>query len=214
MANLNVNLYGILMKLNDDAFNRLKGNFQTNRESFVNSKDHPMAGPLLQVLCDDRIMSKMDKEQFSQILQAIIPKDILELRWLGKYCDLLVRALGNVQQNTSKDARANRYANNLIDSMIPDFKKDLQSSAKALSFPETLAFIYKISTCLFRCTAHNQYPFEISVDRNIMTELEKRIFKLPGNIFGSYRNEERAYVLLISWIIEEIICEQDGIKED
>lgn len=213
MSTLNVNVYGILMKLNDGAFIRLKEKFLDNRESFVYSKDHPMAGPLLQVLCDEKIMPVIGKEQFAQIIQAIIPKDILELRWLGKYCDLLVRALGNVQQNTSKDDRASKYANNLINSMIPDFKNNLQSAAKAITFPESLAFIFKISTCLLRCTAHNQYPFEVSVDREIMAELEKRIFKLPGNIFGSYRNEERAYTLLISWIMEEIICDQDGIGE-
>lgn len=214
MTSLNVNIYGVLAKLNDAAFNRVKCKLRDKKDVFIIPRDHPMAAPLLSLLCDDRLFASLDRELVSQIVQVAIPKDILELKWLAKYCDLLLRSLGNVQQNTAKDARASRYADHLVNKMIPEFKKEIQSSSKAARFVESLSFIYKVAACLLRCTAHNEYPFELSVDRGIMEELEKGIYKLPGNIFGAYRNEERAYVLFVSWVLEEILCDQDGIEEE
>ena len=214
MAGLILNTSWILSKINDEAFDRVKGKFQENRISFVNPKDHAMAGPLLAVLCDNKIIPLIDRLQFAQIIQSIIPKDVLELRWMNRYCDLMLRSLGNVQQNTAKDVRANNYANHLVNTMIPDFKKENQGVAKEASFMESLAFIYKIASCLLRCTAHNVYPFDLTVDRKTMEELEHRIFRLPVGIFESYSNEARAYALLVSWILEEVICEEDGIEEE
>ncbi len=212
MAGLNVNMNNVLDSLSDAAFIRIKAKFKINKTLFINAKDHPMADPLLQVILDDRIFPLMSRDLFAKVIMSIIPRDILELRWLGKYADLLVRTLGNVQQNTTKDPRANMYANHLLNTMIPDFKKNIQSSQKSASFTDELGFIFKISSCLLRCTAHNKYPFDLILDTGIMQELEYKVSKLPGNLFGSYRNEERAYALLISWILEEVLCEQDGIE--
>lgn len=214
MSALSVNVSGILSQINDEAFNRIKGKLQVNRETFVNSREHSMAGPLLGIICDEKILSSLDRERFATVIKAVVPNDILEMKWLCKYCDLLLRAMGNLQQNTGKDERASKYANHLINRMIPEFKKLTLSSAKTSTFIEPLAFIFKISSCLLRCTAHNQYPLELTVEKASMEELEKRIFKLPGNIFGSYRNEERAYALFISWILEETIIDQDGTEGD
>ena len=214
MAALNVNLPDVLFKINDEAFRRVKIRIQTKRNDFINPKDHPMAAPLLGVLCSDDILPILNRNQMTQIIQAMIPNDILELKWLCRYCDLLVKALGNVQQNTKKDERASKYTDYLINTLIPEFKKTTQSSTKTSNFAEPLSFIFKIASCLLRCSAHNKYPFDLTVDRSTMEELAKRINKLPVNIFESYRNEERAYGLFISWILEEIICEQDGVEEE
>ncbi len=211
MAGLMVNMKAILTSLNDEAFNRIKFKLQNNRLAFANPKDHPMAGPLLQVLCEDNIIGMINRDHMSNIIEAIIPKDILETKWLSRYCDLLLRSLGSVQQNTSKDIRARKYADHLINTMIPDFKKSVQNTTKATKYIDDLSFIYKTASCLLRCTAHNKYPFSFSLDWKSMNELEKRMYKLPGSIFDQYRNEERAYVLLLSWILEEVICDQDGI---
>ena len=213
MPGLQVNVYRLVSRIPDESFDRIKTKFSEKKDSFVNPKDHPMAGPLLAVLLDDRLLPLLDRELFSRSIQAVVPKDIIELKWLAKYTDLLVRTLGDVQKNTAKDERASKYANHLINKLIPDFKKKLQSSAKAEKLPEELAFIYKVTACLLRCVAHNKYPFELEVDREIMSELEKRIVKLPGNIFSAYSNEERAYAMFLSWVLQEILCEQDGIEE-
>ena len=213
MATLIIDVSKVLSKIDDEAFERVKAKLQVNQKAFADPKDHPMAGALLSLLCDDKVIKTLDREHFARIIQAVIPKDILELKWLCRYCDLIVRTLGNVQQNTNKDERASKYANHLINTLVPEFKKITQSSTKVTDFTEPLSFVYKIASCLLRCTAHNQYPFDLTVDYNMMEELEKRIYKLPVNIFESYKKEERAYVLFISWILEEIICEQDGLEE-
>ena len=77
MAGMVVNVFGVLSKLNDEAFSRLKSKIQENKTHFINPKDHPVAGPLLNILCDNRIIAVMDRELLAQVIQAMIPKDIL-----------------------------------------------------------------------------------------------------------------------------------------
>lgn len=207
---MTVNISGLLLELSDDAFCRVKTKFQSHKNVFITSKDHPIAAQLVDVLCDDKIMASLDRTLFGQMVHSLYFEWTFEMKNLSRYCDLLVKTLGNVQQNTSKDSRANKYANHLINTMIPEFKKDLQSTQKAQSFSRPLSLIYKITACLQYCTAHNRYPFSLLVDLDMLVELEQRVYKQPGNIIGF--GIERSYTLLISWIMEEIICAQDGIE--
>ena len=84
---------------------------------------------------------------------------------------------------------------------------------------EPLVDIYKVTACLFRFYTNNEKQFVFDLDRNDMDVLNKAVVNTKGTggaVLGfplvPLRQEERQYAIFLSWVLEELLCEQEGLE--
>ena len=212
-----IDVVGVCSNLSDGAFARLKTKVLTNRSSFrlFNSDTNTSGNILVDLLFEQKVFSSMDRTMFAKLFSALIRSPLWEVRWLSSYCDLIIKVLDINTKTFEKAKRAEKYREYLKNKMIPGCKKAIQDSKSDLNDLDSLAQIYKIAACLLRCKLGNEMRFDLYIDRETLAELESRIKSTGSTFFGpAHKYESISYILLITWILEEMICEEDGIEEE
>ena len=207
---------------------KIRQKFTANYKVFVSEKENPLAVALLGIFCNGKVQAVVSDKEFGQVLEAVFGDGKRELSSLCKYCDMLTRTLNCVKTKAHTDALAERYDKHLQGNLIPRFKKLVSNTKSVPNQDEIWAYlvdIYKFSTALY--AYYTGSVFCMSVTRKDMNEIENTLrsndiaakqpahfLKQPINSIDPYRREERQYAILISWILIEMICEQDGLNRE
>ena len=207
-----------LQLLKEDSLRRIKQRMSNESDQLMDKKTNQTAGKLLDILFDPELITKLMPDQLIQVLTAIYPANILRGAWLGKYCDMLLRIIDMAKRN-KVDQRAAAYEKNLREVRVPALKNSCQKK-EILDNPAPLVDIYKITACLYRYYARNEQKFSFDADLQSMERLNKALQGVKaigtpvlGVAGGAVSQEERQYALFLSWVLEEMLCKQDGLEE-
>ena len=165
---------------------------------------------MFSVLCKPDILFSLNRDDLGSILQSIFPNSIRDLEWYAKFGEMIVKGFSGVNRYIDNDERAMIYYNHLYQTIVPELQSEYKRDGKAY-FVERLIDVYKILSCLLRYAFDESPSFSIEVDKEALEDFENRIIKYQEENKNIYTFQERTYTKLITWIITELIIEQDGI---
>ncbi len=207
-------------QLEEDSFETIKQKMVADSGILLDKKNHPMAGGLLSVICDQDIMKLIDKEKMVKIVESIFPGNILAENWLSRYAEILLRIIDVSKKKNKTDDRAQRYEKYLREALAPKLKNSTRFS-EAQTILDILIGIYKSVACLLKYYTDINAEFVFEVDMAAMDQLNKAIQNIQGvgnQILGiefvPVRQEERQYAVFLSWILEEILSKQEGLERE
>ena len=207
-----------LTTLNETSFLNFRSKLATQSDHVIDKKVHPMAGGLFGVLCEKSVIRNLSVDQVIRIIDSIFPTNVLEEAWLAKYCDFMLRVI-EIPNRKTPDNRAAKYEQYLRDVLIPAQRKGANTN-DIWDDVDTLVDIYKVCTCLYRYYSRKEKAFDFNVTRDDMERLNEALFMISsmGGLFGmpaGVRLEDRQYTVILSWILEELLCvQEDIITED
>ncbi len=205
-----------LEMLDEDGLKTIRDKLVRYSDLLVDRKAHPMAAGLLDLLCEPEIMDNLSLEQIVKIAEAIFPEYVREEAWIERYCDILQRIVDEANKR-KPDSRALVYEKHMRDILIPALKKGAHTG-DIWDDLEPLEDIYKVTACLLRCYAGRE-PFVFDVDEVSLGKLAETIRNPKGGgnqILGivsiPMKTEDRQYAIFLSWILEELLRNQEGLK--
>ena len=206
-----------LTKLSINSIRNLKNKMATQSDFLFDKKAYPMAGDLFNILCEDSILQSLSVEQLIRIINSIFPSYVLEEIWLTKYCDFMLRVI-DIPNRKAPCKRAAKYENYLKEVLIPAQRKGAQSN-DIWDDVDTLTDIYKVCVCLYRYYSKGEKVFEFSAARDDMERMNTALNTIPVNgllgVFpGPFRAEDRQYAIFMSWLLQELLCVQEGIETE
>ena len=204
--------------LDEKAMTRIRDRIRKETDLLIDKKAHPMAGGLLDVICDPGVINQLSTDQIIKVAEAIFPAQVLEEAWISKYIGILLRIVNESKQK-NKNERADQYEKYMLDVLIPALNKGIRSGS-VMDNLERLEDIYKTVVCLYRFH-HNKEPlFVFDVDYESMENINKAIQNViiaGGNVLGIKIDlggiEDRQYATFLSWILEEMLAKQEGLEE-
>ena len=86
---------------------------------------------------------------------------------------------------------------------------------------DTLVDVYKVTACLLRYYTEQDVDFVFEADIACMENLNQSIQNVKGTgnqilgmVFIPVRTEERQYAASLSWVVEELLCKQEGVERE
>ena len=203
-----------LKQLDGDSLQRIRQRISAESDQLMDKKAHPMAGGLMDVICDSKVIDNLSVDQLTKVVESIFPEPVLEEGWIAKYGDLLLRII-DAAKKKKPEARAEKYERHLREILVPALKAGSRSG-DVLDDLETLVDVYKVTTCLFRYYTENDSVFTFEADLSSMEKLNQSIQNVKGTgnqllgiVFVPVRSEERQYATFMSWILEELLCKRE-----
>lgn len=203
-----------LKQLDGDSLQRIRQRISAESDQLMDKKAHPMAGGLMDVICDSKVIDNLSVDQLTKVIESIFPEPVLEEGWIARYGDLLLRII-DAAKKKKPEARAEKYERHLREILVPALKAG-SHSGDVLDDLETLVDVYKVTTCLFRYYTENDSVFTFEADLSSMEKLNQSIQNVKGTgnqllgiVFVPVRSEERQYATFMSWILEELLCKQE-----
>jgi hypothetical protein len=205
-----------LKQLDDNSLQQIKNKITQGKDKLIDQKANPVAGGLMKILCDPNVIKVLSVDQLISIVESIFPESVQDENWIPKYCDILLRIIDEAKKKKS-DERADRYEKYLRENLVPVAKKEASSIVECDL--DTLEDIFKVTVCLYWYYTEKDKEFVFEADQG---KMEKLIDAVPsvkgvGNQLGlplvSVKPEERQYAVFLSWILEELLKKQTGLKE-
>lgn len=177
-----------------------------------------MAGGLMDVICDSKVINSLSVDQLIKVIESIFPDSVLGEGWISKYGAILLRVVSEFKLKKT-DARAVKYDKYMSDDLIPKLNAGARSGT-VMDDLERLEDIYKVAVCLYRFYHEIEAEFTFDVDLESMEKLNKAVQNvvIAGNnvlgikfILGGI--EDRQYAIFMSWVLEEILSKHEGLKE-
>ena len=202
----------IFDRLTNFGFEKVKEKIAKNKYYFVSEDETPLAYSFFEVLCDDNVRKMIDHKQMENIMESIIPDEYLAFSWLDKFGELLRSAFGGINTYLIEGSRAYKYYESLFDDLIPEMQENVLNDGDYSNYFEQLIVIYKVLAAL---NYHVDYDvlFSLELNRQAFSNLEKQIVDYQEQS-NDYTFDERAYTLIMCWLLEEKICEEDCIEGD
>lgn len=206
-----------LKELDDDSLKTIKQKILDGIGLLIDKKVHPIAGGLLDVLCEPEVLDGLTTDQMIHIAEALFPGYVQEEAWIEKYCDILLRIVDEAKKKNT-DGRAALYENHMRDVLIPALKKGVHTG-DIWDDLEPLEDIYKVTACLLEYHTNKDKEFAFEVSENSLMNLARSIQNSKGG-GGSFlgivsiplKTEDRQYAVFLSWILEELLSKQEGLK--
>ncbi len=203
-----------LTKLDEASFKRIRARIGKEYDKLIDKKAHPMAGGLMDVICDPMVLDCFSRDQLIKVVESIFPGSVMEEGWLAKYGDFMIRILDAAKKKRTCE-RAVKYENYLRAILVQTLKMGSRSGS-IWDDLDTLVDIYKTTVCLFRYYTDSEAEFVFQADRNDMEKLNQSIqnekstgTQLLGVVFVPAKVEERQYAIFLSWILEEMLTKQE-----
>lgn len=189
-------------------------------------KENAMASTFFALLCSEKISAVMTDEEFGTMLEAVFSDGVRDVRWLGRYCDMLLRSVNLAKGKNQDDQRAARYDKHLQTVLVPEFKKKTgnpKEAPEAQALWDDLVDIYKIAAALYAGYTGGGFTLQVTLpvlkalektlrDNRVSAELPAGLLQKQINSIDPYRRDEREYAVVLSWFLTEMICDQDGIE--
>lgn len=208
-----------LKHLDAGKLQSIRDRISQDSDLLIDKKAHPMAGGLMNVLCDPKVINGLSADQLIKVIEALFPDWITEEGWIAKYGDLLLRIIDATKKKKADD-RAEKYEKHLRTILVPALKTGSRSG-DVMDDLDQLVDAYKVSVCLYRYFTENEKEFDFSADKENMEKLNQSILHIKGTgnqVLGielaPVKTEEKQYALFLSWILEELLLEQEAIKAE
>lgn len=205
-----------LKQLDADSLQRIRQRISKEPNSLIDKKAHPMAGGLMDVICDSKVIDSLSVDQLIKVIESIFPESVLGEGWISKYGAILLRVVSEFKLKKT-DARAAKYEKYMSDVLIPKLNAGARSGT-VMDDLERLEDIYKVAVCLYRFYHEKEAEFVFDVDLESMEKLNKAVqnIVIGGSnvlafILGSI--EDRQYATFMNWVLEEILSKHEGLKE-
>lgn len=206
-----------LKQLDDAGLQNIRNKISRESDLLIDRKAQPMAGGLMTVICDPKVINGLSVEQLMKVMESLFPDWITEEGWVEKYGELLLRIV-DATKKKKNDPRAEKYENHLRQILITTLRSSSRSG-DVLDDLDSLVDAYKVTACLLRFYSENDSAFVFEADRDCMEKLNQSIQngKGTGNqILGivniPMRMEERQYATFLSWVLEELLIGQEEIR--
>lgn len=208
-----------LKQLDEESLQNIRKRFSKESSLLIDKKAHPMAGGLMSVICDSKVISGLSVSQLIKVVDSIFPESVLEEGWITKYGDLMLRIIDEAKKQ-QMDNRAAKYEKHLREVLIPTLRKGSRSG-DVLDDLDTLVDIYKVTACLFRYYTEEKAVFDFRADYDCMEKLNKSIQNVKGVgnqilgiVFVPLRQEDRQYATFLSWVLEELLIAQEKMMAE
>lgn len=206
-----------LKQLDEDSLQHIRQRISQESDLLIDKKAHPMAGSLMNVICDPKVIDNLSADQLIKVTDAIFPEYVLEEGWIIKYGDLLIRTVDEAKKREPAK-RAENYEKHLREILIPALRAGAHSN-DVLDDIEPLEDVYKTSVCLYRYYKNKEKEFVFRADRESMEKLNHALQdikgvgnQLLGIEFAPVRTEDRQYASFLSWILEELLIKDEELK--
>ena len=206
----------LLKQLDKDGYEQIRQKLSQEYKLLIDKKAHPMAGGLMDVICDPNIIDNVSADQMIKIIESIFPQNVVEESWIARYCDCLLRVIDENKKGKN-DTRAARYEKHLREVLVPALKAGCQSN-DVIGDLEPLTDAYKVVVCLYQYYTKGQ-KFSFHADRLSIDELNKAILDIKGIgnqvldlVLIPVKAEDKQYALFLSWILEEILIKDENQK--
>ena len=226
-----------LEELSDEGFRNIKAKFVANKEKIVSIHLDRVTYELLKIFSAPDLLIEFDRVRFASVLNCFCPTSVLWSSHIERYVDELIAIVKEKktdkpnQDDTKKDLE---YLYELSDAC----KKSIENMQQ-YEVVQYLVDMYKFVTCLGR--NKEEYGYRLQVDKSALYDTENRLllrdedmrakamsFSIAGSTGKNYiieKNEQkmrytrpeiagRRHLFLLSWFLEELICDQDGIGEE
>ena len=207
-----------LKNLDPDSLANIKQKISQETDQLIDKKAHPMAGGLMNVICDPKVINSLSVDQLINVIESIFPESVLVERWIAKFGSI-VCSIVEGKKKKKQNARAEKYRKYMWDVLFSALT-DGSRSGTVMDDLERLEDIYKIAVCLYRFYTENENDFVFDVDFESMEKFNKAIqsiaLTLPPiiDLFQiSTRIEDRQYATFMSWVLEELLSKHEGLKE-
>lgn len=205
---------GVLSNLTETGYSRFKQKCSQHMNYFRESKERPLTKALFDAAFSPSVIQNISREQLQEVFNAVFPMRVRYIVWFDTYCEILCRAYNGLYGRIAGDGRAIQYFKHLFHTLIPEFRNVIKNEDGKSDFVNRLIEINKILSCLNRYAYNDNSSFSMNTDHDSLKNMESQIVGYLNNHMGEYEYRERVYVNLICWIIEELICEQDGVAEE
>lgn len=209
MGKWSVAFNGVLSNLGEESLNRIIDQFVDNREVFISSKSDALASVLFDILCETDVINHLSLDHFARLLNSVFPYSIRELLWLPKYCNTILDTVKDLEKYRLSERPA-RFYKYLKNTLIPELIADINKDDGKADFLNRLTDIYKVATALLYYL-NNDVDFSMEITREMLIDLEKSIDTNANKNKSSFTPLEQSYAMFFSWILVEIISEQDGL---
>ena len=207
-----------LKELDEESLRRIRHRISKESDLLIDKKAHPMAGALMNVICDPAVMDGLSANQLMKVIESIFPESVLGEEWISKYGLMLLRVV-NESKKKKPSARAEKYEKYLSDVLIPALNAGSHSGT-VMDDLERLEDIYKVAVCLYRFYHEKEAEFVFDADLQSMEELNKAIQDTSANgsnVLGiklfTGGAEDRQYAAFMSWLLEEMLSKHEGLRE-
>ena len=219
LAELNKEKTTLYLKLLDeDGLQQIRHRISKESDLIIDKEAHPMAGGLMNVICEPKVMNNLSADQLIKVIESIFPESVLGEGWISKYGIILMRVI-NENKLKKTDARAAKYEKYMSDVLIPALNAGARSGS-VMDDIERLEDTYKVAVCLYRFYHEKATEFVFDVDFESMEKLNKAVQNdiiTGGSVLGIRifpgGLEDRQYATFMSWVLEELLSEHEGLKE-
>ena len=210
MEDYSLSVIHMIRDLSNDSIRRLKYLLAGNQKFFVNPDVNASAAGLLRVVCYPTVMESLSRSMCAETLKSLFPPDVLMFSRLEKYMNALL-SVNEIDEQKLKDRIACRYYENLMHEKIPLLEKYITQGERQLEVFCQLADVYKTIAC-FESYQKKQKAFVFQADVDSLGEIDNRIFDyIKERLNAGYSIAELHYFALLSRILREMICDQDGV---
>ncbi len=207
-----------LKQLDEESLLRIRQRISKESDLLIDRKAHPMAGGLMNIICDPTVIGSLSVDQLIKVIESIFPESVLGEGWISKYGVILLRVVSESKLKKI-DARAAKYEKYMSDVLIPALNAGAHSGT-VMDDIERLEDIYKVAACLYKFYHEKDAEFVFDVDLESMEKLNKAVQNViiaGGNVLGIKfflgSIEDRQYATFISWVLEELLSKHEGLKE-
>ena len=206
-----------LKELDEDSLQHIRERISRESDLLIDKKAHPMAGGLMNVICDPSVINTLSVDQLIKVIEAIFPEFVLEEEWIAKYGNVLLRVV-NESKKKKADIRAEKYEKYLTDVLFPALIAGSHNGT-VWDDLERLEDVYKVVACLYRFYNENVQEFVFDADRKCMERLNRAIQEVAvgNNVLGIKivlgGIEDRQYAAFMSWMLEEMLLKHEGLEE-
>lgn len=229
-----------LNELSDDGFANVKEKFIAEREKLADHFYQSTEFELLKLLCEQGIINGFDRTLFAKLLNCFFRLKGVELGKFKMYVNRLKSTLDEprIKHIGGPDACiALEHLHELENCLYRSIEEGKPREILQYEVIQYLVDIYKTISCLGNIDENSKYCFEISklslnnTNSRLQDLLDEKIYdgmldyesvqkKVNVDVhvqliinYNRYFREKR-YIIFLSWILTELICDQDGITEE
>lgn len=208
-----------LKQLDNISLQHIRDKISRESDLLIDKKAHPMAGGLMNVICNPKVINGLSVDQLMTVIDSLFPDWITEEGWVAKYGELLLRIIDAAKKKKT-DPRAEKYEKYLRQILVVTLRSSSRSG-NVLDDLDSLVDAYKVTACLLRFYTENDSDFVFEADMDCMQKLNQSIQngkgtgnQILGIVYIPVRTEERQYATFLSWVLEELLCKQESVGQE
>lgn len=204
----------LMNRLEEESAQNIREKFLRGRRYFI-PRDNTLAKSLLDIIAMDKVTSILTNGEFGLIMDSVFPNSFFDIHYLSRYCDLLIRTCDCLKTQIKPTALCEMYNQEFL-YRVQNLKRRLATytNPEDNELWQEMIDIYKFATIMHKQYSGQKASFIVTRQEMEFFENTLRSNQVAQNIvqrIDPFRQDEREFAVLLSWILIEMICEQDCI---